>query len=125
MTTDTGLLPSRPRPEYETTPVIIPIRRSGAVFDALSSQTARTILTLLTEEPMTVSDIAETAGTSIQNAMYHINNLQDARVVEGVDTWYSEKGRNMTVYAASCERIVLTLDTTHEEDSSNHHGSQT
>lgn len=125
MTTETRLLPMRSRPDYETTPVIIPIRRSGAVFDALASQTARMILTILTEEPMTVSDIAETAGTSLQNAMYHTNNLQDAGVIEGVDTWYSEKGRKMKVYAACYERIVLTLNIGQERGSPTHHGSQT
>lgn len=110
MATETGLLPTRSRPEYDTSPMVISVRRSGAVFDALSPQKARMILTILAENPMTASEVAETVGTSLQNTTYHTNNLLDAGVLQNVDIWYSEKGRKMDVYAPSCEKIVLTLD---------------
>jgi predicted transcriptional regulator len=123
MATETGLLPSRSQPEYETAPMYVPIRGSGRVFDSLSSQMARTILAVLAEKPMTVTEIAETVGTSVQNAMYHTNNLQEAGLLAMVDTWYSEKGKEMSVYAASCEKIVLTTES--EDSSLTHHGLQT
>lgn len=114
MATETGLLPLQSQPEYETGPMMIPIRRAETVFDALSSDTARLILSVLTEEPMTISGIAETVGTSMQNVRYHTTKLLDAEVITKVDTWYSEKGREMCVYGASCEKIILTV--TSEED---------
>ncbi len=109
MATETSLLPLRSQPEYETSPVTVPLRRAGRVFDAMSSETARQIVTALNQEPMAISGIAEAVGTSMQNARYHTSKLQDAGVVTEVDTWYSEKGREMSVYVASCREIVLTL----------------
>jgi predicted transcriptional regulator len=123
MATETGLLPSRSRPKYETAPIRVPIRRSGKVLDPLSSQMARTILAVLAEKPMTVTEIAGTVGTSVQNAMYHTNNLREAKLIAMVDTWYSEKGKEMPVYAASCETIVLTTES--EDSSLTHHDLQT
>jgi len=109
MTSATGRLPSRSRPEWETTPLVIPIQRSEAVFDALSSQTARAILTILVEEPLPASGVAERTDVTIQNAIYHLRRLQDAGLVAVVDTWWSEKGHQMSVYAGKCDPLVLTF----------------
>lgn len=72
---------------------------------------------------MTVTETAETVGTSVQNAMYHINNLQEAELLAMVDTWYSEKGKEMPVYAIICEKIVVTTEG--EDGPLTHHGPQT
>ncbi|MFB6137954.1 MAG: ArsR/SmtB family transcription factor [Halobacteriaceae archaeon] len=77
------------------------------VFAALSSDTARAILAALHEEPATTSDLADAVDTSVQNAAYHLENLRDAGLVEAVDTWYSERGTEMTVYAPTDESLVV------------------
>ena len=77
------------------------------VFGALSSETARSILAALYEEPRTASDLAEAVDTSLQNVRYHLEKLVDAELVEVADTWYSERGTEMKVYAPRSESLVL------------------
>jgi len=77
------------------------------VFDALSSRTTREIFLELHHSPQTASDLAEVTDTSVQNAQYHLEKLQDADLVEPVDTWYSARGTEMTVYAPADEALVL------------------
>lgn len=107
MTTST-LLPGRSPPKNDPDSVRIPLRHATPLFDALASETARTILAIVAAEPRPVSDVAETAGTSTQNALYHIDNLQEAGLLTIVDTWYSEKGKEMDIYAARYDLVVLT-----------------
>jgi DNA-binding transcriptional ArsR family regulator len=74
---------------------------------ALGSTTAREILTHLHDEPATKSEIAAAVDTSLQNVQYHLSKLDGADLVDVVDTTYSEKGREMDVYAAADEPLVL------------------
>lgn len=80
---------------------------ADAVFAALSTETARDILGRLYEDPGTATDVAEAADTSLQNARYHLEKLQAAGLVEAVDTWYSSRGTEMTVYAPTNEPLVV------------------
>jgi DNA-binding transcriptional ArsR family regulator len=77
------------------------------VFEALSSQTTREIFLELHHSPQTTSDLAEATDTSVQNVQYHLEKLTDADLVEVVDTWYSERGTEMKVYAPEDESLVL------------------
>ena len=74
---------------------------------ALGSETAREILTRLHDEPATKSELAAEVDTSLQNVQYHLSKLDGADLVDVVDTTYSEKGREMDVYAAADEPLVL------------------
>jgi len=77
------------------------------VFEALASQTTRQIFLALHEEPQTASDLAEETDTSVQNVQYHLEKLTDIELVEVADTWYSERGSEMKVYAPMDESLVL------------------
>ncbi|MFB6068520.1 MAG: ArsR/SmtB family transcription factor [Halobacterium sp.] len=103
------LLPGRSTAERGDGSRIVGIREDAAddVFEALSARTAREILAALYEEPDTASSVAEKADTSLQNASYHIEKLVDAGLVEVADTWYSEQGREMKVYAPASESLVV------------------
>lgn len=79
------------------------------VIDALGSETARSVVKALGESPATASDVADTVGTSIQNAHYHLERLIDANLVTRVGTWHSSKGNEMTVYGLANERVELSL----------------
>src|SRR6056297_2657454 len=91
----------------ERTTVVVDHERSSDVLQTVSSDTAQRILAALDDEPATTSDIAEAISTSIQNAKYHIYRLCEADLVEAVDTWYSRKGTEMTVYALSVRELVI------------------
>lgn len=77
------------------------------VFEALAAQTTRQIFLSLHEQPQTASDLAEETGTSVQNVQYHLEKLQDVDLIDSVDTWYSERGAEMSVYAPTDESLVL------------------
>ena len=106
-----SLLPlkSRVEPTQDGANVIsISEEAADEVFETLSSSTARRILSLLYEEPRPASELADETDTTVQNVRYHLNNLQAADLVSVVDTWYSEKGTEMNVYAPNDTAVVLT-----------------
>ena len=106
-----SLLPlkSRVEPTQDGANVIsISEEAADEVFETLSSSTARRILSLLYEEPRPASELADETDTTVQNVRYHLNNLQAADLVSIVDTWYSEKGTEMNVYAPTEAAVVLT-----------------
>jgi DNA-binding transcriptional ArsR family regulator len=80
---------------------------ADAALSALSSTTARRILGRLHDRPDTPASVADRADTSLQNAQYHLGRMADAGLIEVVDTVYSEKGREMKVYAPSDRPLVV------------------
>ncbi|WP_430505959.1 ArsR/SmtB family transcription factor [Haloparvum sp. PAK95] len=104
------LLPSLPDVSLEDRePRVVDVDDDDAddLIDALSSETARAALTALHEQPSTTSELADELDTTLQNVQYHLGNLREADLVEVVDTVYSEKGREMNVYAPADEPLVL------------------
>ena len=96
------LLPLRTKVERENTePRVLDIADDDAddVLAALSTETARDLLAAAYEEPRPASELADDADTSLQNARYHLEKLIDAGLIEVADTWYSERGTEMKVYA--------------------------
>ena len=77
------------------------------VFKTLSSSTARRILSLLYEEPRPAAELAEETDTTVQNVRYHLENLREADLIAVADTWYSEKGTEMKVYAPTESALVV------------------
>lgn len=114
MTRISQLLPRRPSAEtikerLERDPDVLAIDDAEAdeVFSALSSATARSILTALFDRPRTTSELADEVDTSVQNVSYHLDNLRESDLVEVVETWYSDQGKEMNVYAPADEALVL------------------
>ena len=105
------LLPSSPDPSVEDggEPRVIGVDSEDAedLLSALQSETAREVLGALYDDPATPSALAEAADTSIQNVRYHLDKLADADLVEVADTVYSEKGREMNVYAPADRPLVV------------------
>jgi DNA-binding transcriptional ArsR family regulator len=104
-----SLLPSSPDTTTQTEPRVVGVddEDADALLSALSSGTARALLSALHEEPAPPSELAERADTSLQNAQYHLEKLENAGAVEVVDTAYSAKGREMDVYAPADEPLVI------------------
>ncbi|MGB9964386.1 helix-turn-helix domain-containing protein [Halobacterium sp. CBA1126] len=105
-----GLLPSRSEPDDpEGEPRVVGVDSEDAdrLLSALSSGTARDLYGALHDAPATPSELAEECETSLQNAQYHLEKLEDADLVEECDTRYSAKGREMSVYAPADAPVVL------------------
>jgi DNA-binding transcriptional ArsR family regulator len=96
-------------PDEDREPRLVDLDEDTAdeVFEALSSGTTRSIFLSLHQNPQTASDLADTTDTSVQNVQYHLGKLKDAELVEVVDTWYSERGTEMKVYAPQDDSLVL------------------
>ena len=89
----------------------------GQVFDPLGQDRhlnrrragVRFRLAELADDPKTASGVAERMGTSVQSVTYHLDRLSDAGVIGPVETWYSKKGKEMTVYGVESEKLVIDL----------------
>ncbi|WP_117591118.1 ArsR/SmtB family transcription factor [Haloprofundus halophilus] len=105
------LLPSTPDTSAadEAEPRVIGVDSEDAddLLSALSSDTARTLLSKLHDEPDTPSGLASRVDSSLQNVQYHLKKLEGAGLVDVVDTVYSEKGREMNVYAPADRPLVV------------------
>jgi len=110
-----SLLPSKPdAPDGEDAePRVVGVESDDAdgLLGALSSETARRMLIELHEDPAPPGELADRVDTSLQNVQYHLENLTEAGVVEVVDTAYSEKGREMDVYAPADRPLVIFAGT--------------
>jgi len=106
-----SLLPSKPdtTAAEDAEPRVVGVESDDAddLLSALSSETARRLLGELHESPAPPAELADRVDTSLQNAQYHLENLEDAGAVEVVDTAYSQKGREMDVYAPADQPLVI------------------
>src|SRR6056297_1688547 len=105
-----GLLPSTSKavaPDGDPRVVGVDSDDADRLLSALSSETARSLYTALHDDPATPSELADCVDTSLQNAQYHLANLEDADLIEECDTRYSAKGREMSVYAPCDAPVVL------------------
>jgi len=103
------LFPRRTPVERDGEPRVLAIEDDAAddVFAALSADTARDLLAAVYDEPRPASELAEDVDTSLQNARYHLDKLVDAGLVEVADTWYSERGTEMKVYAPANGSVAV------------------
>ena len=97
-------------PSPDRTEVVVDGSGSAAVLSTLSSETARDVLAALRADPKPLSAVVDAAGTSIRNARYHVERLCDVGVVEPIDEWCSRKGKEMTVYAVTTDRLVIRVE---------------
>lgn len=105
-----SVLPQQPPVEHvpqDQVQLSITGNESEIIWKLLSSTTARAIVATLEKEPKPASEIARAVGTSLQNTCYHLDRLVEGDLVEPTQTWYSEKGREMTVYALRTQELVI------------------
>jgi len=104
-----SLLPSSPDISPDGDPRVVGVDSEDAdeLLAALGSETARRIVAALHEEPAAPAAIADRIDSSIQNVQYHLSRLEAAGVIEVAGTAYSEKGREMDVYAPADSPLVI------------------
>ena len=103
------LLPSQSDSEVDAAPRVVGLDDDDAedLLSALSSTTARRLLAALHDEQTNPAALADSVDTSLQNVQYHLDRLDSAGVIEVIDTVYSEKGREMDVYAPADRPLVV------------------
>jgi DNA-binding transcriptional ArsR family regulator len=106
-----SLLPSEPdtADADDTDPRVVGVESDDAdeLLSALSSETARDLLGALHDDPAPPAKLADRVDTSLQNVQYHLEKLENAGAVTVIDTAYSEKGREMDVYAPADQPLVI------------------
>ncbi len=96
-------------PESNRDVLTIDDEKTDEGLSSVSSETAREILTSVHDSPKIPIDLADELGTTTQNVRYHLDNLEQAGLVEVCDVCYSEKGREMSVYQPSDTPSMLVF----------------
>jgi DNA-binding transcriptional ArsR family regulator len=103
-----GRLVSRLRGESDDAAVVgLDDEAADRVFDALGSETTRAVLAACYEEPHTPAELAEVTDTSLQNVSYHVAKLEDADLLEPVETRYASNGQEATAYGPTRQATVV------------------
>lgn len=75
--------------------------------EILTNDSSREILQLLFNDELTASQIAQKSNVSLQLVKYHLNKLQDLRVVKISRIEKNSKSQDMKIYTASKFSIVI------------------
>jgi len=108
MTIDELLTPTvdhEPQPAVETVTL-----DDAEVIEALSSTTARRVITALQNSSAPASTIAEEVNESLQTVLYHLEQLEQIGLVTPVATTYSAKGKEMDIYGLTTDSFTVKLD---------------
>ena len=93
--------------------LVIPLgEESKAITQTISNDTAMRILDLLAETPLSTSAIAKSLDIPLTTAQYNMEKLIEAGLAKVDKTKYSEKGREVKLYAPARRFIVIVPEKT-------------
>ncbi len=88
--------------------LVVPLgKKSKAITQTVSNDTAMEIMELLADGPMSTSKVAERLGIPLTTAQYNIEKLMESGLVKIAKTKYSEKGREVKLYEAMNRAIII------------------
>ena len=88
--------------------LVLPLgEESKQITQTIANDTARQILELLADGALSTSAIAKKLEIPLTTAQYNVEKLIDAKLVVVEKTKYSEKGREVKLYAPARRMIVL------------------
>lgn len=93
--------------------LILPLGdESKKITQVISNDTARQIIELLADAPLSASDIAECLHAPLTTVTYNLENLENVGLVKIERIKYSEKGREVKIYAPVRKLIVVVPEKT-------------
>lgn len=93
--------------------LILPLgEESKKVTKVLSNDSARQMLELLVDKPLSASDVSEELGVPLTTVKYNLDALIDAGLIKVKETKWSVKGRKIKIYAPIRKLIVVVPDKT-------------
>ena len=105
--------PSYPDSESDEKVLILPLgEESKKITQTLSNDSARQVLELLADEPMSASDIAEKLEIPLTTVKYNLDALIESGLIMIKQTRWSVKGRKIKIYAPIRKLIVVVPDKT-------------
>jgi predicted transcriptional regulator len=98
--------------------LILPLgNESKKITQVISNDTARLIIELLADAPLTASDISERLHAPLTTIIYNLENLENVGLVRVEKIKYSEKGRVVKVYTP-VRKIIVVVQRRQIEDRS-------
>jgi len=105
--------PSHPDDAGGEKVLILPLgEESKKITQTLSNDSARQVLELLTDKPMSASEIACELDTPLTTVKYNLNALIESGLIAIKQTKWSAKGRKIKIYAPAHKLIVVVPDKT-------------
>lgn len=93
--------------------LILPLGdESKKITQVISNDTARQIIELLADAPLSASDIAKRLQAPLTTVTYNLENLESVGLVKVERIKYSEKGREVKIYAPVRKLIVVVPEKT-------------
>lgn len=93
--------------------LILPLgEESKKLTQVISNDTARKIIELLADAPLSATDIADRLQTPLTTIAYNLENLESVGLVKVERIKYSEKGREVKIYAPVRKLIVVVPEKT-------------
>ncbi len=93
--------------------LILPLgEESRKITQVISNDTARHIIELLADAPLSASDIAQRLQAPLTTIAYNLENLESVGLVKVERIKYSEKGREVKIYAPVRKLIVVVPEKT-------------
>ncbi len=106
-------MPENEAPQGDEKLIILPLgEESKKLTQVISNDTARKIIELLADAPLSASDIAERLQTPLTTIVYNLENLESVGLIKVEKIKYSEKGREVKIYAPGRKLIVLVPEKT-------------
>jgi DNA-binding transcriptional ArsR family regulator len=93
--------------------MLLSMKDSKAVANAMSNETAQKIISYLAEnKEATESQLSEKLKVPLPTIHYNIQQLKKARLIEAKEFFWSKKGKEMLVYKLAKKYIIISPDTT-------------
>jgi predicted transcriptional regulator len=93
--------------------LILPLgEESKKITQVISNDTARQIIELLADAPLSANDIAQRLQAPLSTITYNLENLESVGLIMVEKIKYSEKGREVKIYAPVRKLIVLVPEKT-------------
>ena len=106
-------MPENEAPQGDEKLLILPLgEESKKITQIISNDTARKIIELLADAPLSASDIAERLKTPLTTIVYNLENLESVGLIRVEKIKYSEKGREVKIYAPVRKLIVVVPEKT-------------
>jgi len=106
-------MPENEAPQGNEKLLILPLgEESKKLTQVISNDTARKIIELLADAPLSASDIAERLQTPLTTIVYNLENLEGVGLIKIEKIKYSEKGREVKIYAPVRKLIVVVPEKT-------------
>ncbi len=106
-------MPENETPQGDEKLLILPLgEESKKITQVISNDTARQIIELLADAPLSASDIAEHLQTPLTTIVYNLENLEKVGLIKIEKIKYSEKGREVKIYAPVRKLIIVVPEKT-------------